>query len=451
MFSRGKENGMRNFFMLAVFALSAAAHSAEYKPEDWNLKARQKFADQRFGVFIHWGLYANYAQGEWYLQKDKLDEAAYSRMMYGFYPSRFDAREWVRIIKGAGAKYITITSRHHDGFSLWPTKVDDGYNIANTPFRRDILGELAAACREEGIQLNFYYSLMDWHRADYPAGFITKNIPITRERRSDYASYKKFMLGQIAELIDSYRPGVIWFDGEWEHARETDGKFTRTLDWQMDSIYDFIHARRTLAANNNHQPIREREDIQLFERDLPGENAEGFSKGQTVTLDRPIEQCDVIQKNVWGYKIGEKSFRSASEVVAMVVRAAAKDSNLLMNIGPDGSGQFPAKAVSTMAEVGGWFAINGESVYGTRAGGVGKGRQVVTTRKGDDILYVHFLDPAVNVFSFKLDGKVASATLLDGGGPVDAVCTADGTLTVSLPKSAEVNYFDRVVKIHLAD
>lgn len=438
-------------YITLVAALFVFTGRAEYKPEPWNIKAREEFAAKRFGVFIHWGLYANYAQGEWYLQHGKLDESAYSRMMYGFYPSRFDAREWVRIIKGAGAKYITITSRHHDGFSLWPTKVDDGYNIANTPFKRDILGELASACREEGIQLNFYYSLMDWHRADYPAGFLTKTIPFARERKPDYAAYKRFMLGQIAELIDSYRPGVIWFDGEWEHAREIDGKFTRTLDWQLDSIYDFIHERRTLAANNNHQPIRAREDIQLFERDLPGENAEGFSKGQTVALDRPIEQCDVIQKNVWGYKIGEKSFRSAPEVVAMVVRAAAKDSNLLMNIGPDGSGQFPAEAVSAMAEVGRWFAVNGESVYGTRAGGVGKGRQVVSTRKGDDVLYLHFLDPEVDAFSFRFSGKVASATLLDGGRPVDAVCSADGTLAVTLPEAGQNSRFDRVVKIRVAD
>jgi alpha-L-fucosidase len=219
----------------------------------------------------------------------------------------------------------------------------------------------------------------------------------------------------------------------------------------MDSIYDFIHERKTLAANNNHQPMRAREDIQLFERDLPGENEGGFSKGQPVTLDRPIEQCDVIQKGVWGYKIGEKSFRSAPEVVAMVVRAAAKDSNLLMNVGPDGSGQFPAEAVATMSEVGKWFRINGESVYGTRAGGVGKGKQVVSTRKGDDVLYLHFLDPDIKSFSFKLNGKVASATLLDGGRPVEAVLAADGTLTVSLPECTQPVRFDRVVKFRVAD
>lgn len=420
-----------------------------YKPEDWNIAARKQFADRRFGVFIHWGLYANYAQGEWYLQRGGLDEADYSRMMYGFCPSKFDAKEWVRIMKGSGARYITITSRHHDGFSLWPTKVDDGYNIANTPFRRDILGELAQACRLEGIQLNFYYSLMDWHRVDYPAGFCTIKVPGPC-RKPDYAAYKRFMLAQIGELIDSYNPGVIWFDGEWEHAREIDGKFTRTHDWELDSIYDFIHARKTLIANNNHQPIRAKEDIQLFERDLPGENTEGFSKGQPISFDRPVEQCDVIQKNVWGYKIGEKSFRTAPEVVAMVVRAAAKDSNLLMNIGPDGSGQFPARAVSVMRDVGKWFKVNGESVYGTRAGGISQGKSIVSTRK-EDVLYLHFLDGQTNSIALTIKGRVASATMLDGGGAVKISLMDDGKTHIEVPAEKCGDLFDRVVKIVLSE
>ena len=430
--------------MLAVAALGACAAVAEYKPEDWNLKARQQFAEQRFGVFVHWGLYANYAQGEWYLQQGHLDEEAYSRMMHGFCPSKFDAKEWVRIIKGAGAKYLTITSRHHDGFSLWPTKVDDGYNIANTPFKRDILGELAAACREEGLQLNFYYSLMDWHRKDYPAGSVAKSVNVPG-RKGDYASYKRFMLGQIGELIDSYRPGNIWFDGEWEHARrKRGGGYNRTLDWEFDSIYDFIHAKHVLVANNNHQPIRPKEDIQLFERDLPGENGTGFSKGQTVTLDRPIEQCDVIQRNVWGYRIGEKGFRTSEDVVAMVARAASKNANLLMNIGPDGSGQFPRRAVEVMAEVGKWFAKNGESIYGTTAGGIASGKNVVSTRRGDT-LYLHFLNPKVNEITFKMQGQVASATCLACGKPAEFTAQ-DGQVTVRV-KRPEGCAADLVVKV----
>ena len=437
---------MKTHLLAFVAAWAAFAVRADYTPEAWNLEARQKFADQRFGIFIHWGLYANYAQGEWYLQHARLDEKAYSRMMDGFCPSKFDASEWVKVFKDAGAKYVTITSRHHDGFSLWPSKVDDGYNIANTPFKRDILGELAAACQKEGLQLNFYYSLMDWHRPDYPAGGSAKAV--RGEQKGDYASYKKFMMGQIAELIDSYRPGNIWFDGEWEHAwHNADGTWGRSLDWELDDLYDLIHAKKTLVANNNHQPIRPKEDIQLFERDLPGDNSDaGFSKDQPVTNDRPIEQCDVIQHNVWGYRIGEKNFRTADDVVAMVARAAAKDANLLMNIGPDGSGRLPARAVDVMAEVGKWFAKNGESIYGTRGCPIGIGKDIVATRKGS-VLYLHFLKPGADEITFRLEGEIASAKCLSCGSDVP-VAVKDGQATVKVARPKGFSG-DLVVKITL--
>ncbi len=438
---------MRKMWLCGLVpTILAGTASAGYAPEKWNLEAREKFAAQRFGIFIHWGLYANYAQGEWYLQRAKLDESAYSRMMYGFCPSKFDANEWVRAFRRAGAKYLTITSRHHDGFSLWPTKVDDGYNIANTPFRRDILGELAAACRREGLQLNFYYSLMDWHRTDYPAGSAASQVFVPG-RKADYASYKRFMMGQIRELIDNYAPGNIWFDGEWDHAdHQADGSWKRTLDWQFDDIYDLIHSKKVLVANNNHQPIREKEDIQLFERDLPGENVNAlFSKNQPLVRDRPVEQCDVIQHDVWGYRIGETRFRTPEDVVALIARAAAKDSNLLLNIGPDGSGQLPAEAVRVLDGVGAWFEKNGESIYGTTAAGLALVKDVVSTRK-DETLYLHFLNPSVSTFTFAYEGKISSATNLATGESVKCERTATGNATVTIVRKPG-DAFDVVVRI----
>ena len=371
---------------LSAVVLAVTSFAAEYTPEKWNLEAREKFAAQRFGIFIHWGIYANYAQGEWYQQNIGMDTETYGRMKDGFYPSKFDAKEWVRVFKDAGAKYVTITSRHHDGFSLWPTKVDDGFNVAETPFKRDILGELSKACDEAGLQLNFYYSLMDWHRKDYPAGGAAKAC--LGDQKGDYDSYKKFMMGQITELIDNYHPGNIWFDGEWDNpAKVVDGKLVPTLDWDFDAIYDLIHSEKTLVANNNHQIIRPKEDIQLFERDLPGEGAM-FSKNQPLIRDRPVEQCDVIQHDVWGYKINERRFRTPEEVCAMICRCAAKDSNLLMNIGPDGSGRLPARAVEVMAEVGKWMRANGDAIYGTQGIGIVKnedGSETAKTKKGERI------------------------------------------------------------------
>jgi alpha-L-fucosidase len=431
--------------MLFLFAASSGLFAAQqYTIEDWNVAAREKFAAQRFGIFIHWGLYASYAQGEWYLQEGRLDRTSYERMMHGFYPSKFNAQEWVDIVKSSGAKYITITSRHHDGFSLWPTKVDDGYNIANTPFKRDILGELAKACHKENIQLNFYYSLMDWHRSDYPAGKVARSV--LGSQKGDYKSYKKFMMDQITELIDNYKPGNIWFDGEWEHyANMKEGDVASSLDWEIEDIYALIHSKKTLVANNNHKYPRITEDIQIFERDAPGENTAGFSKGQTVSVNTPLEQCDVIQRNVWGYKIGEKRFFTPEQVVTKIIRAASKNSNLLMNIGPDASGQFPEKTVKILSEVGKWMDKNGESIYGTTSGSVTLGNLVVSTQKSD-CLYLHFVDPNFNKAAFSIPRDIRSAVYLDTGKDAKIVRTDSNDVIITIDRQAG-DKMPKVVKI----
>ena len=366
-----------------AFLATTAVGLAAWQPEPWNLDARQKFAEQRFGIFIHWGISALYSREiGWFLLKAK-DEEAYARAKDCFYPSKFDAAEWARTIKASGARYVTFTSRHHDGFSMWPTKVDDGYNVMNTPFKRDIVGELAKACTDEGLQFNIYYSLADWHRKDYPVGKHEESI--VRERRPDYPSYRRFMLAQLGELLENYHPGLIWFDGEWDVKQDAQGK---PFDWQLDELYDLIHAHRALVINNDHRVTRDKEDIQTFERDLPGENTMGFSTGQTVVRDRPLEQSDIIQRGSWAYDISMHEFRPPEEVVTMIVRAAAKDSNLAMNVGPDASGRFPPRGTEILAGVGTWMAANGEAIYGTRGGGIVKnadGSETAKTRKGDVI------------------------------------------------------------------
>lgn len=394
------------------------AEEPAYTPEEWNLKARGDFAADRFGIFITWGLYSILGSSrELSPEAKKLDREAYERVADGFYPSAFDAKEWAAAIKRSGARYVTFVSRHHDGFALWPSKVDE-WNVGRYPFKRDITGELAAACREQGLGFNLYYSLLDWHRPDYTPG--VKWICEARylaEQKPDYVSYKRYMMGQIRELLDNYRPDMIWFDGEWDHYdKDHDGDF----DWDFDEIYDLIHSRRALIANNHHKMIRPKEDIQLFERDLPGVGT-SHSKGQPLLDDRPVEQCDITQRKTWGWQISAP-FISPQESIALVVRAAAKGSNLLLNVGPDVSGRFPAKAVEILDAMGKWFEKNGDSIYGTVAGGVGTpDRSVVSTRKGDT-LYIHFIDPAVKEFTFTLGGETRTvACPRESGDTYDVV------------------------------
>ena len=162
---------------LAISSWLATAAQSTYIPSEENLRARKEFQDNKLGVFIHWGVYSMLADGEWVMLNKKIDRDEYAQLPAGFYPSRFDADEWVRAIKDAGARYICITSRHHDGFSMFKSAASD-YNIVDaTPFKRDVLKELADACQRHGIKLHFYYSHLDWHRLDYPLSRHQKDLP----------------------------------------------------------------------------------------------------------------------------------------------------------------------------------------------------------------------------------------------------------------------------------
>ena len=191
-------------------------HAQGYVPSEENLRNRKEFSEARFGIFIHWGIYSMLGDGEWAMHNLPMTFEEYSHLAAGFYPSRFDAKEWVKLFKEAGAKYMTITSRHHDGFSMFATKASP-YNIVDaTPFKRDVLKELSEACAEEGLKLNFYYSHLDWSRNDYyPRGNTGRAAG--RPEEGDWNSYLNFMNAQLTELLTNYGPiGCIWFDGVWD-------------------------------------------------------------------------------------------------------------------------------------------------------------------------------------------------------------------------------------------
>ena len=237
----------KTFFVLAMFLFTLASVAQKgYVPAPENLKYRQEFQDNKFGVFIHWGIYSMMADGEWVMYNKKLNHDEYSKLAGGFYPSKFDAAKWVADVKAAGAKYICITSRHHDGFSMFDTK-HSPYNIMQaSPFKRDVLKELAAECKKQGIKLHFYYSLLDWGRADYnPNGaFITKT---EETKNAKWETYHQFMKNQLTELLTNYGEiGAIWFDGKWEKPKD--------FDWKLDEIYSLIHQLQPgcLIFNNHH-------------------------------------------------------------------------------------------------------------------------------------------------------------------------------------------------------
>lgn len=428
---------MKRLTILLSLLIAAAVSPlyAEYVPSEKNLQRRAEFEDFRFGIFIHWGIYSTYAQGEWYLNYG-IDKDEYAKAADAFYPHRFDAHEWVKAIKASGAKYITFTSRHHDGFSMWDTREND-YNIVKaTPFGRDVIKELSEACEEEGIRLHLYYSILDWIREDYPLG--RTGLQTGRTPHPDYDSYFNFMKRQANELLTQYGPiGGIWLDGYWDHDRDAE-----PFDWRMEEFYDYIHSIRpeVLIGNNHHISPLEGEDFQMFERDLPGENKAGLSGQEIGHL--PLEMCQTMN-GMWGYKVSDTDYKSAEELIELIVRAAAKGSNLLLNIGPQPNGELPAASLDRLRSIGEWMNLYGESIYGTDRGPFTEEWGVSTQTQ--DCIYLHVLDREAQEIAVPLQKKPKAVSCLN-----DAECSwkydrKAGLLRIQLPGHADMT--DLILKI----
>ncbi|MBR4963795.1 MAG: alpha-L-fucosidase [Alistipes sp.] len=416
--------------MLSMLGLSAQG----YQPTEENLRVREEFADDRFGIFIHWGVYSMFAQGEWYMQNAGLDRDEYAKVADAFYPHRFNAEEWVSAIKASGAKYICFTTRHHDSFSMWDT-AESEYNIVDaTPFGRDVLREIADECQKQGIALHLYYSHADWSRDDYPRGRTAKGVTGRDESKINWDNYYDFMNRQITELLTNYGPiRAIWFDGWWDHDEDA-----TPFNWELDEQYAMVHALQPgcLVANNHHQVPFEGEDIQIFERDLPGENTHGLS-GQDISR-LPLETCQTMN-GMWGYKVIDQNYKSTETLIRYLVSAAGKGANLLLNVGPQPNGELPEVAVQRMREMGEWLAQYGETIYGTDAGDIAQKEWGCTTRK-DDRLFVHIFELEDGALYLPLDCKVVDAKVFASGEPVKFKKVANGVVLETGVVADEVDY-----------
>ena len=424
-------------FLISLLLISAVATSAVaqgYKPTEENLRVRKEFAEDRFGIFIHWGIYSMFAQGEWYLQNAGLDRDEYAKAADAFYPHRFDAKAWVAAVKASGAKYICFTTRHHDSFSMWDTAQSE-YNIVDaTPFKRDVLKELARECRKQGIALHLYYSHADWSRDDYPRGRTAKGVTGRNEELINWPSYYDFMNRQITELLTDYGPiRAIWFDGWWDHDEDV-----TPFDWQLDEQYALVHKLQPtcLVANNHHQVPFEGEDIQIFERDLPGENTHGLS-GQAISR-LPLETCQTMN-GMWGYKVIDQNYKSVDTLIRYLVSAAGKGANLLLNVGPQPNGELPEAAVERMKAMGEWLSVNGETVYATEAGDIAQQEWGCTTRKGDR-LFVHIFELQADNLILPLECEVVDAKVFASGQSVAFERCEEGYCLHTGPVTDTVDY-----------
>ncbi|MDR1714822.1 MAG: alpha-L-fucosidase [Prevotella sp.] len=348
------------------------------------------FEDARFGMFVHFGPYSVLGAGEWVMNTRPVKGKDYMRLQTLFNPQAFDAKEWVRIAKGAGMKYITFTSRHHDGFSNWDTKQSD-WNIMNTPYGKDLIKQLADECKKQDMKLVLYYSLLDWMRTDYQYETGRTGKAAGRTEKSDWQSYINFMKAQLTELLTNYEIAGIWFDGHWDQTEdENRTDHTTHVDWHYPEIYELIHTLRPgcLVANNHHLPPFAGEDYQIFERDVPGENKSGYS-GQEVSR-LPLETCETIN-GAWGFNITDDKFKSTKDLLHLLIRTAGTGANLLLNVGPMPNGQIQPECVQRLQEMGEWMDSYGYTIYGTQQSFVKPQAWGAVTKNGKTY-YIHILD-----------------------------------------------------------
>lgn len=429
--------------LTAAMLVPSALHAedtTEYSPTPENLAARQQFRNSGLGIFIHWGIYSMFGQNEWYLNRG-INAAEYAKAASGFYPAEFDAAEWVKTIKDSGAEYVCFTSRHHDGFSMWHTGQSD-YNIVDaTPFRRDILKELADECHRQGLRLHLYYSHLDWTRPDYPKG--RTGLETGRDSTLvDWPHYYDFMNAQLTELLTQYGPiGAIWFDGWWDHDNDT-----VPFDWQLTEQYALIHSLQPscLIGNNHHQTPFAGEDIQIFERDLPGENKAGLS-GQAIS-QLPLETCMTMNRS-WGYDVSDLDYTDATDLIRGLVRTAGKGANLLLNVGPQPNGRLPQAAIDRLAIIGEWMKIYAPTIRPTDSSGWPEQSWGVATQH-DDTIYLHVLDPSLTEITIPMpSNKIRKAVTFVDGKPVKFRKTGNET-TISFD-SIRPSTPDHVIQLTL--
>jgi len=334
----------------------------------------QWWRDARFGMFIHWGVYAvpggeykgqrSKEIGEWIMSWANIPRAEYQKLTPQFDPVKFDAAKTVRAAKDAGMKYIVITSKHHDGFAMYDSKISDYDIVDSTPYKKDPMRALADESRKQGIKFSFYYSIMDWH---HPSQFVkapgkdeTAGHAKTEMREGQKPVYVAYMKAQLKELITQYDPAVLWFDGEWmDWWTEADGK----------DLYEYVRGLKSDILINNRVGKGRKGMEGLNKTDQVYSGDFGTPEQQIPASGLPgvdWESC-MTMNTTWGFKSYDDQWKSVETLVRNVIDTASKGGNYLLNVGPTGEGEIPAPSLERLAGIGKWMAVNGESIYGTTA------------------------------------------------------------------------------------
>jgi alpha-L-fucosidase len=411
---------MKHLLFSVIFFLGTIFLNAQVNTTvDPSILTPKKYVDdfmaKRFGMFIHWGPVALRGTEIGWSRNREVKQGEYDSLYKEFNPVLFNADNWVKAAKDAGMKYLTITAKHHDGFCLWPTKFTD-YNIMNSPFKRDIVGELAKSCKKYGIKFCIYYTVLDWYDLRYP---IRNDGIKTIDPKGDMVKFVQYMKDQLKELITNYDPYMLWFDGNWEQP------WTKEMG---ADVYTFIKKLSPSVVINNRLG---KGTHKTMGPDIVGDYATPEQVVGKMNLDMPWESCITIC-NQWAWKPNDK-MKSLQQCIQTLVSTAGGNGNLLFNVGPMMDGRIEKRQVDRLKEMGEWLKVNGDAIYGTKAGPFLPDSMMAATRKGNKINLMLFKKVGDQLVLPNIEGrKILRAFFMNGTNL--SYEQAPTTTSINLPK-----------------
>lgn len=431
------------FFLAIILIITGKIFAEEINYPQKGKKDLSWLQEAKFGMFVHWGLYSELAGeyegniipgiGEWIYKSAKIPTEKYEEIVNNFNPIKFEAEQWAKIAHNAGMKYLLITTKHHDGFCLFDSKVTE-YDIMSSPYKKDIIKELQFACEKFDIQLCLYYSIIDWHHKD-----VSYRLRKTEQDAENYV--QNYMKPQLRELISGEygNIGMVWFDGWWENWW--------TKEMGMD-IYDMIYEINPNILVNDR--LRANNFI-IGDYITPEQNIPAVPSSQIKEGD--CWETVLTMNNTWGYKKNDHNWKSSREIIRTLIEVASRGGNLTLNVGPTGEGIIPQGSTDVLAKVGQWMAINGESIYGTTHSPLGMMPWGRITVKGNT-MYLHIFEYPRQELNIRLDHwrdkKVKNIQLLNAPDK-KLVFVRDGIeLRINLPVNCP-DEIATVVKIKFED
>ncbi|MBB2147590.1 alpha-L-fucosidase [Pedobacter gandavensis] len=426
----------RLFTLLILLAVGFQSNAQTTSIDPWiktPANVLNDFMDQRFGLFIHWGPVALRGTEIGWSRGTNVPTAEYDQLYKEFNPVLFNAEEWVKTAKNAGMKYLTITAKHHDGFCLWPTKFSD-YNIMNSPYKKDIVGELAKACKKYGLKFCVYFTVLDWHDPNYPIHLPDGKNP---DPKADMNKFVSTMKNQLQEIVTKYHPYMLWFDGNWESPWKN--------EYGVD-IYTFLKKLDPNVIINNRIGGGQPNSHPKLSPEIIGDYATPEQKIGELNMKDPWETCMTICQQ-WAWKPNDK-LKSLKECIQTLAKTSGGNGNLLFNVGPMPDGRIEQRQVSRLKEMGEWLNTYGESIYGTKGGPFKPNEIFAATRKGNK-LYIHVFErKSTNLVLPALQGVQVNKAYLLKGSNIMHNQDASGVITLQLPAQLP-NAEDSVIVLEL--